>query len=112
MRPLVGLTVVIIAIAGLAGAGRQSAPPAADTGRATRLITYAEAKPILERMAPDLAAVYAATAESGRTAAFRDWLVRRNDETRARLRQGDEDSLVNLLLFGTSFTRSPGCRGC
>lgn len=32
------------------------------------------------------------------------WVKRRDKAIRARLQQGDLDSLVNLLLFGTSFT--------
>jgi len=36
-----------------------------------------------------------------------EWVRERDAETRARLSQGEEDSLVNLLLFGTSFTRQP-----
>jgi hypothetical protein len=107
MRTLGRLTIVVVAFAGLGGAARQSLPPVATTGRATRFIAYSEAKPTLERLAPELAAAYAATAEPGREPAWRDWLVRRDDEIRARLRQGDEDSLVNLLLFGTSFTGLP-----
>jgi hypothetical protein len=107
MRTLAGLTIVVAAVASLAGAGQQSPAPAGDTGRAARFITYSEAKPILERLAPELAASYAATAESGRDAAWREWLIRRNDETRARLEQGQEDSLTNFLLFGTSFTKLP-----
>ena len=35
------------------------------------------------------------------------WVARRDAEIRARLVQGDEDSLTNFLLFGTSFTRHP-----
>ena len=35
------------------------------------------------------------------------WARQNDAEIRARLAQGDEDSLVNLLLFGTSFTRQP-----
>ena len=32
---------------------------------------------------------------------------RRDLEIRARLQRGDEDSIVNFLLFGTTFTRLP-----
>jgi len=32
---------------------------------------------------------------------------RRNLEIRARLERGDEDSIINLLLFGTTFTKRP-----
>ena len=35
------------------------------------------------------------------------WIARRNAEIRARLERGDEDSVVNFLLFGTTFTRLP-----
>jgi hypothetical protein len=41
------------------------------------------------------------------------WLAwsRREDKTiRARLEQGDRDSVANLLLFGTSFTKQPRIR--
>ena len=34
-------------------------------------------------------------------------MSRRNVETRARLERGDEDSIVNFLRFGTTFTRRP-----
>ena len=61
-------------------------------------IPYREAKPILERLG---AALPASEAD------WRDWVSRRNTEIRARLHRGDEDSAINLLLFGTSFTRLP-----
>jgi hypothetical protein len=35
------------------------------------------------------------------------WVVQRDSEIRARLAQGEEDTIVNFLLFGTSFTRQP-----
>jgi hypothetical protein len=35
------------------------------------------------------------------------WIASADAATRARLRQGDETSVVNLLLFGTSFTSQP-----
>ena len=35
------------------------------------------------------------------------WLRREDHAIRARLRQGDLDSMVNLLLYGTSFTQRP-----
>src|SRR5262245_37250982 len=39
--------------------------------------------------------------------AWRDWVARHNREVRARLQRGDEDTIINWLLFGTSFTRQP-----
>jgi len=35
------------------------------------------------------------------------WVAKRDAEIRARLAQGDEDSLVYLWLYGTSFTKQP-----
>lgn len=35
------------------------------------------------------------------------WINNRDIEIRGRLAQGDEDSLVNFLLFGTSYTKRP-----
>src|SRR5438045_3384995 len=36
-----------------------------------------------------------------------DWVRAEDKQVRERLAKGDEDSLVNLLLFGTSYTRQP-----
>jgi SAM-dependent methyltransferase len=38
------------------------------------------------------------------------WSRQRDKAIRARLQQGDLDSMVNLLLFGTSFTKQPRIR--
>src|SRR5258705_11530834 len=35
------------------------------------------------------------------------WIERRDREIRARLEQGDEDTIVNWMLFGTTFTSRP-----
>jgi hypothetical protein len=43
-------------------------------------------------------------------AKWRAWSLRRDKAIRARLEQGDLDSMVNLLLLGTSFTRQPRIR--
>jgi hypothetical protein len=40
-------------------------------------------------------------------AAWLAWCRREDKAIRARLEQGDLDSMVNLLLYGTSFTRQP-----
>jgi hypothetical protein len=40
-------------------------------------------------------------------AAWPAWVTRRDAELRSRLAQGDEDTLVNFLLFGVSYTRRP-----
>ena len=71
-------------------------------------IPYADAKPIFEAvrqevLPADLRGKTAAQLE----AAWPSWVARRDAEIRARVEQGDEDSLVNLLLFGTTFTQQP-----
>jgi hypothetical protein len=40
-------------------------------------------------------------------AAWPEWLKHHDAETRARLTRGDEDTLVNFLVLGTSFTHQP-----
>lgn len=39
------------------------------------------------------------------------WIEGRDHQIRARLARGEEDSLVNFLLFGVSFTRQPRATG-
>ena len=60
------------------------------------LIPYEDAKPILEANGRNISA-----------AEWPAWVAKRNAEIRARLAQGDEDSVVNLWLYGTSFTKWP-----
>jgi SAM-dependent methyltransferase len=67
---------------------------------------YASVTPILAAQHEHLPADLKNTNES-------KWLAwsRREDKTiRARLAQGDLDSMVNLLLYGTSFTKQPRIR--
>ena len=45
-----------------------------------------------------------------RESAWNAWTRKQDKAIRARLEQGDLDSMVNLLLFGTSFTRQPRIR--
>ena len=44
---------------------------------------------------------------AARARAFDEWLRIRDREVRARVMRADEDALVPLLLFGTSFTKAP-----
>ena len=44
---------------------------------------------------------------SARRKAWPDWVVAHDRDIRRRLLRGDEDTIVNWLLFGTSFTRQP-----
>jgi hypothetical protein len=63
---------------------------------APAFVPYDEAKPIL-----------AAHGRAVTAADWPAWVARRDAEIRARLARGDEDSLVYLWLYGTSFTAQP-----
>lgn len=84
---------------------------AALTGAAAsvvRDIPYTDAKPILEALRRDvLPADLGATPAAALESTWAAWVSRRDSAIRARLARGDEDSIVNLLLYGTSFTTRP-----
>jgi DNA-binding transcriptional regulator YhcF (GntR family) len=66
-------------------------------------ISYEEAKPIIEQ----LKEVAPPELRNASKQDFIRWVMQRDGQIRARLIRGDEDSLVNFMLFGTSFTRQP-----
>jgi hypothetical protein len=90
VRRFRGLSVLLSTALGLLAASRAFIP-------------YTSVKPILAEDRDQLPAELRNVDQAG-------WLVwaRRQDKSiRARLQQGELDSLANLLLFGTSFTRQP-----
>jgi hypothetical protein len=70
-------------------------------------ISYDDAKPLLKALNDTLPAELRSAGPERMPAIWADWVARRNDEIRSRLATGDEDSLINFLLFGTSFTNNP-----
>jgi hypothetical protein len=60
-------------------------------------LTYTEARPIFEALEERLPPA----------AEWPQWIAAADRATRARVAQGVETSIVNLLLFGTSFTSHP-----
>ena len=76
-------------------------------GPTVSYMPYEEARPILEAMREILPAELRAANAAALPIQWPLWVGRRNAEIRARLAQGDEDSLINFLLFGTSFTSKP-----
>src|SRR5687768_1835141 len=78
--------------------------PAAAAGN----IPYRDAKPILETIRPELLPpeLQGRTAD-GIAQAWDGWVAARDAQIRRRLERGDDDSVINLLLFGGSFTREP-----
>ena len=74
----------------------------------TAAIPYADAKPILDVLQPQLwPAELRGKAPAALEALWPDWVAREDAAIRERVQAGDEDSIINLLLFGTTFTRQP-----
>ena len=72
-----------------------------------RPTTWSEARPIVERLVDALPRSFAEIPAAERPSHWGGWLATRRQALAARIAQGDVDSIVNLLLFGTSFTRQP-----
>jgi SAM-dependent methyltransferase len=72
-----------------------------------RLLRYHEARPILTELAGALPSDLRALTPPQLEKAWPTWIERHDREIRARLAQGDEDTIVNWMLFGTSFTSRP-----
>jgi len=73
-------------------------------------ISYPMAQPILEALGDDLPAELKRPSPEEQEAAWPGWLTRHEQEVSARLTRGEEDTLVNFLTFGTSFTAQPRLR--
>jgi hypothetical protein len=102
--------VLLLAVVGVALDARRPGVEGQGTAAVVerpRFIRFADARPILAELAgtlpSDLNALTAAQMEN----AWPDWIGRHDREIRARLEQGDEDTIVNWMLFGTSFTSRP-----
>ena len=97
------LFTAILLLPALAGAFVAQTPGA----RKVVLIPYQNAKPILEAEAEILPRGLAGKSPAALARDWPVWVARHDQEIRTRLAQGDEDSLVNFLAFGTSYTRQP-----
>jgi hypothetical protein len=75
---------------------------------ATTYIPYSDAAPVLSSLRDDLlpAELRGKTTAELETA-WSDWVTRRDAAIRARVADGDADSIIYLLQFGTSFTKQP-----
>jgi hypothetical protein len=80
-----------------------AAPPQAQT----RFTSFVEVRNVLSRLAdvlpPELKLPNASDAER----AWMPWVERQDRAIRSRLQRGDEETIVNWLLFGTTFTKLP-----
>ena len=81
-----------------------SLPVAAEQAPATEFISFAEAKPILDKMASDLPAALK-DAHPLDENAWNAWVRSEDAEIRKRLERGEEDTLTNLLRFGVTYTK-------
>src|SRR6266516_7825121 len=70
-------------------------------------LSYDEAQPVLTALHEILPTELKDKNSNELARVWPSWITRRDAEIRARLALGDEDSLVNLLLFGTSYTKQP-----
>jgi hypothetical protein len=100
-------TLLLLLVGLLFLAAPESALFAQSSSQKISYITYEEARPIVEALGDVLPAELRTPAARDLPSIWSGWVARRDAEIRARLIQGDEDSLVNLLLFGTSFTSKP-----
>ena len=78
-----------------------------DGGRSTRPITLAEARPVLTALGGHVPSELRNLTGPDADARWTAWLTQRDAAIRRRIATGDEDSVVNLMLYGTTFTRRP-----
>lgn len=70
-------------------------------------LPFSDAQPILQAMDEALPPELKGKAPEAQAAAWAQWLKERDAAVRARLVQGDEDTMINFLLFGVTFTKQP-----
>jgi hypothetical protein len=70
-------------------------------------MTLAEARPVLSAFGHGVPAALRDWAGADADAKWSAWLKHRDADIRVRIATGDEDSVVNLMLYGTRFTRWP-----
>ena len=89
--------------------GAPQLPAGRQRGPAPRIgLPYADAQPVIETLREDLVPLELRSRPAAdREAIWPSWVAQHDHDIRARLERGDEDSIVNLLLFGVTFTRLP-----
>jgi hypothetical protein len=73
---------------------------------ARQFASYSDAQAIFDALRSDLLPAELRDA-SNRESRWTEWVRQHDKAIRARVAAGDEDSLIHLLLFGTSFTKTP-----
>ncbi len=108
------LIAAVVAIAGTSAwflRGSRATVPEPPTPRPQKAIVatmaYADARPVLEAHRDQLPPGLNGNTPLALETAWPAWAARHDAEIRARLAQGDEDSVVNFWLYGTTFTQLP-----
>jgi hypothetical protein len=70
-------------------------------------MTLADARPVLAAFGHGVPAALRDWAGADADTKWSAWLKHRDADIRVRIATGDEDSVVNLMLYGTRFTRWP-----
>jgi SAM-dependent methyltransferase len=83
---------------------------AAEPAPRVQFIPYSDAKVIFDGLPAAIPEPFRGMSSEERAAAWPKWVAERNQQIRARLEQGEEDTLTNFLLFGTTFTHQPRVR--
>jgi SAM-dependent methyltransferase len=93
-----------------AGAGALNAQPGAvpAPSAAKTRISYADATAVFDSLRESvLPAEFRHVTAAERQTIWLRWIATHDGHVRRRLERGDDDSVVNLLLFGVTFTRQP-----
>ena len=99
-RPRTFTVRILIVVLGLGGL--------ASAESATVNIPFADGRPILDLLQPQLwPAELQGKAPAALESFWPNWVTHEDAAIRARVQAGDEDSIINFLLFGTSFTKQP-----
>jgi hypothetical protein len=98
------MTRFVLGLAAILG----SLPGAAAESLALVDTPYDDARPVAEAMREALPAGLAGLPDDRLAAAWPAWVRERDRVVRERLGRGEEDAVVNLLFFGTSFTEACG----
>jgi hypothetical protein len=84
-----------------------AAPHSVESQAASVPTPFTDVRPILESVRSDLIPPDLRRPIGEIEGAWPNWIAQRNAAIRGRVAAGDEDSLIHLLLFGTSFTKAP-----
>src|SRR5215472_10254899 len=97
------LLLIIVLMLAIAGFGLFAYRRAKQTREHRPIVSFATAKPVLEANPGELPAAL----KEPNQGKWKSWAQHEDNVVRTRLEQGALDSMVNLLLFGTSFTTQP-----